>query len=524
MLRRYASYYVTTPIYYVNSSPHIGHVHTSILADAVNRFQRLKTCHNDTIYSSGVDEHGIKVQIAAEKAGLEYQTYCDTFCEQFFRVFKLYNTTLTDFVRTSSVDHKKVVNEVWRKLEMNGFIYKSNYSGWYCNSDETFVPESHVTTELAGDKKIHLDQNNNQVNWFSEDNYMFQFSCFKNDILEWLSRERPIIPKRFNDEAIMMLNGIDGDLSISRPRSRLKWGIEVPNDKEQTIYVWLDALTNYLTVAGYPTGNDELRRWPIDCQIFGKDILKFHALYWPSFLMALSLPLPRRLICHSHWLADSRKISKSRGNIIDPFEENKYLTPTGLRYFLLRSGVLHADTDYKRIHAIHRVNSELADTLGGLFNRSCSRSVNPSRIIPTSLSRNPVTDIVELESRLIGVAEECDRSFSDGRFHAGIESIMSLLRLNHQIYERLRPWKLTESPNSLYNDIQAITFETLRVCSILLQPIVPDLADRILNTLNVDQRSWASASSGLRVEGSPTRSIDETSLSPLFPRLKVPSV
>lgn len=498
-ISRSLSYYITTPIFYVNSAPHIGHVYSFLLADALNRFQRLKLGHDQTIFSTGLDEHGIKIQTAAASVNTDCRQFCDRNAQKFKDLFAKYDTTLTNFVRTSDDDHVEAVLSVWRTLMDKGYIHRKEYCGWYCTNDETFIPDSQVQEIEINGEQVHQDASQNTVHWSSEINYMFNFGHFKQDILDWLKRERPVTPVRFNDEAIAFLDRMGDDISISRPLERLNWGIRVPNDSSQTIYVWLDALINYLTVAGYPCALHNLKRWPIDCQILGKDILKFHALYWPAFLIALDLSLPRKLICHSHWLVDSKKISKSRGNVIDPLEENRHLTREGLRYFLLRNGTPHSDTNYDRTQAFNRVNSELANTYGCLMSRCCSDVINPNHEIPQHLSDRCAGDIIRLKERLKDCKVVCEQSFEDGNFYKGLEEIMSVLRDNHNLYEQAQPWKLVKelksNPDNLmvHNDIQAITFEVLRVCSILLQPVIPGIAGAALDSLEAHDRFWTDA-------------------------------
>lgn len=524
---RYVSYYITTPIFYANSSPHIGHVHTLLLADALNVFQRLKLNTTNTILSTGTDEHGIKIQNAAQLANIDCQQFCDDNSNKFFNLFKKYETTLTHFIRTTEGRHKRAVETVWEQLQSSGFIYKSTYEGWYCNTEESFCPESHVIrTEIDG-RTIHTDQNGNHVTWSSEENYMFKLNNFKDRVLDWLVNQRPIAPEKFNDLAINMLNSPDiSDISVSRPLTRLKWGIPVPGDPTQTIYVWLDALVNYLTVVGFPCPQEKLTRWPIDCQVIGKDIIKFHALYWPAFLCALSMPLPNRLICHSHWLVDSRKMSKSVGNVVDPDRESDLIGLEGLRYYLLRAGTTHSDTDYISSSVIQRVNSELADTYGNLLGRCTAKAINPEQVIPVHLTDNASPEIRELSARLDELANTCAGHYEVADFYRGIDDIMSIMRQNNAIYEHAKPWKLVKSNDSFsyekYMNTQAITFETLRICSILLQPIVPNISKSALNRMNVEGRSWNNAKVTLDFGNPDTdqRQLNQSVGAVIYPRIK----
>lgn len=498
---RSASHYITTPIFYVNSSPHIGHVHTLFLADALNIFNRLRLKDNNTILSTGTDEHGIKIQTAAEANGLSCSDYCDLYATQFAKLFERYNTTVTDFIRTTEDRHEKSVHSLWRELDNRGYIYKGSYSGWYCNSDEVFVPESQVIEKELEGSKIHVDSNDNRLVWSSETNYMFRMSNIEDKVLDWLIRERPVIPEKFNTELLQQCEAMRiGDISISRPKQRLNWGIDVPDDPSQTVYVWLDALSSYLTVAGFPCEREDLRRWPIDCQVFGKDIIKFHAIYWPAFLIALDLPLPKKLICHSHWLVDSLKMSKSRGNVIDPWKENELLTQEGLRYYLLRASTTHSDTDYNQTQAVRRVNSELAGTYGNLMSRCCGAVINPSQTVPTNyIDSGDIDAIRELSDMLNSLGHVCEEHFARADYYKGIDEIMTVLRVNNKLYEEMKPWKLVKIIASdrkafeAYHNLQAITFETLRVCSILLQPIVPKISKLVLDHIDVKSRSWSDA-------------------------------
>lgn len=495
--KRLINYYISTPIFYANARPHIGHIHTLFVADALNIFQRLKTGNNDTIFSTGSDEHGIKIQNAAIAANLPYKKFCDINSASFKNLFDKYETTYTDFIRTTDQKHIDAVQRVWRDLDDAGYIYKSTYSGWYCTTDEVFVPESSVETKEVDGKVVHVDPNGNELVWSSEENYMFRMDLVKEKILQWLRDEKPVIPKMFNDLAITMTSEIQ-DISISRPRERLNWGIQVPSDPSQTIYVWLDALTNYLTVVGYPaTDGTSLRRWPIDCQVLGKDIVRFHAVYWPAFLSGLSLSLPKRLICHSHWLVESLKMSKSRGNVVDPLQESTKLTQDGLRYYLLRSSTPHSDNNYSHLQAIRRVNSELADTFGNLLSRCCAPSVNPRQVIPRTLINANDARQKEILDGLARLSLECAAHYEEANFYRSVDLVMDVVRKNNALYQECAPWKLIKQDDLeariLYNDIQTISLETLRVCSIILLPIVPRLAGKVLKWFNYDEATWSDA-------------------------------
>lgn len=322
-----------------------------MVADAFHRFNQLQGS-NPTIFATGTDEHGIKVQRAAEAKGIEPKIFCDQISGQFEKLCQKFNVSNTTFIRTTDPEHRKAVHAFWNKLKENGHIYKSKYQGWYCSSDETFVTNVEDVTVTLSDgsevtKKIS-SESGNEVEWIEEENYMFKLSGFERELLEWLDRKsRVIIPDMFHSLVKQSVSRGLEDLSISRPSNRLTWAIDVPNDPSQTIYVWLDALVNYLTVSGYPS---EINMWPPNLQVVGKDILKFHAIYWPAFLMAAGMEPPNRILCHSHWTISDLKMSKSKGNVVDPFKKSNDVTPEGLRYFLLRQGLPHQDGSKYQFH------------------------------------------------------------------------------------------------------------------------------------------------------------------------------
>jgi methionyl-tRNA synthetase len=303
--------FITTPIFYVNGNPHIGHIYTALLADASHRWELLKAGKDadSTAFKllTGTDEHGVKVQTAALKAGLQPQEFVDQNSQKFRQLFQKFGIANTDFVRTTEERHKKAVTAFWHKLSSKGYIEKACYEGWYSTIDECFYSEKDVEV-VNGSKEMIAKETKNPVEWIKEDNYMFDIGKFYEPLKDWLN-SGVIQPDNFLSMALTALRPNE-KLSVSRDSRRLQWGIPVPGDNSQTIYVWLDALVNYLTAAGYPN-SDYKNAWPPNVQIIGKDILKFHAIYWPAFLMAAELPLPKKLFVHSHWLVDGRKMSKA---------------------------------------------------------------------------------------------------------------------------------------------------------------------------------------------------------------------
>ena len=382
-LNTQAPYMITTPIFYVNSSPHLGHLYSCLLADAHCRYTKLSSQESRRlVFSTGTDEHGLKVQQAAARESLQPGVFVDKVSSQFRTLFDLCGVEYSEYARTSKDEHKEVVRKVWSKLEESGGLYKTEYGGWYSVQEEAFIPSIQVEERNGSHFSAETDQ---QLEWAKEINWMFRLSSYREELLSWHKEKMPVWPAQFRGQVSSWLSDSDmPDLSVSRPSSRLHWGVQVPGDQDQTIYVWVDALASYLTVSTYP----DMIVWPPTVQVLGKDILKFHAVYWPAILMCLDLPLPSKLLVHSHWTVDQVKMSKSLGNVVDPtMLVNKY-TVDGLRYFLLREGVPHSDGNFSESSLVQILNLELADTLGNLLNRSTSKGVNKNQCIPPFPPKN----------------------------------------------------------------------------------------------------------------------------------------
>ncbi|XP_021329980.2 methionine--tRNA ligase, mitochondrial [Danio rerio] len=500
------AYYITTPIFYVNAAPHIGHVYSAVTADCLHRYKLLQR-YNSRL-ATGTDEHGLKIQQAAGSAGKDPLNFCTEVSESFKHVFQRCGISYTDYIRTTEKRHRQAVEHFWTVLLSKGYIYKGTYEGWYSTPDESFLTETQVTdsTDSEGRRIKVSTESGHKVEWMNEDNYMFRLSDFRTQLLHWLrSNPNTIQPVKFQHLVLQWLEDDDiPDLSVSRQKSRLQWGIPVPGDPEQTIYVWLDALVNYLTVVGYPQNHSKW--WSVVHHVVGKDILKFHAIYWPAFLLAAGLALPQKIYVHSHWTVKGKKMSKSIGNVINPLESIEKFTVDGLRYFLLRQGVPDSDCDYYDDKVMKMCNSELADALGGLLNRCAAPSLNPTQVYPRfSTSCFPAVGpsgkavsedyrMIEAVSALPGIIEQ---HFENLYVYKALEAIGACVRLTNGFVQRHAPWRLDRNnpeEQQWLDTILHVSLECLRIYGILLQPVVPDLADKILSRLGVtpEERSWNS--------------------------------
>ncbi|KAK9501980.1 hypothetical protein O3M35_012597 [Rhynocoris fuscipes] len=502
--RQKSDYFITTPIYYVNSAPHIGHLYTSLLADALYRHQLMQG-KTSTVFSTGTDEHGTKIQQAATSNNIPLKKFCDKISQEFLKMNKMYDIKSTNFTRTTDLNHRSTVEAFWTKLIEKGHITLGSYEGWYCDADEAFLSDHQISIikdNQGKDIKVSAESGRS-VTWVEETNYKFNLPRFKDDLKYWVNQAKSIQPEKFRKIVLQWIdeNGFaDEPVSVSRPISRVHWAIPVPGDNTQTIYVWLDALVNYLTVIGYP----QVRTWPPDVQIIGKDILKFHALYWPAFLIAADLEPPRSLLVHSHWTVDGEKMSKSKGNIVCPFESLQKYGVNAVRYFLLREGTPHSDSNYSNTKLLRVVNSELADTFGNLLSRCCGKTINPNQRFPSYIEDDFNEYCLESAKDLItlvdSLQDKVSQHYEELNFYKGIALIMQALREANRYFEYNRPWELRKSNETHdvlhLNSLLYLIMETLRVCSIVLMPIVPDLSTKLLNKLNIplNERNWSNAS------------------------------
>ncbi|KAI8980507.1 tRNA synthetases class I (M)-domain-containing protein [Pilobolus umbonatus] len=451
--------------------------------------------------------------------------FCDKVSKSFKELCKAANIGYTSFERTTSKPHRVAVHELWNTLLKNGYIYQGKHEGWYAVSDEAFYTNAQVhkvVDERTGEKVMVSIESGQPVEWTTEENYKFRLSKFEKPLLKWIS-ENPgaIVPENRKNEVVSWIKLGLSDLSISRLSSRLNWGIQVPNDPKHTIYVWLDALTNYLTATGYPWNEKSINKdaFPPDVQVVGKDIVRFHAIYWPAFLMAAGLPLPKQILAHAHWTMGKQKMSKSKGNVADPFEVlDKYGVDT-VRYYLVRDGGIADDGDYSEKMIETRYKKDLAGLMGNLLNRATGKALLPSGVIPSNDSSIVDPQDKSIHETILTAAVRFDKAFEQREFNQACQVITDLLSETNKYFTEHEPWKLVKNPAQVdkLNRVLYYSLEACRVAGILLQPIMPTKMNSLLDRLSVpqEQRSFKDAFALLETERKIVNSSEV-----LFPPLK----
>ncbi len=470
---------ITTPIYYVNGAPHIGHAYTSIAADVMARFKRLDGY--DVFFLTGTDEHGQKVAQAAAAMGLEPQAYADQVSSDFKAMADAMNVSYDDYIRTTEERHKASTTELWRRIERNGDIYLGHYEGWYAIRDEAFYDESELTKRPDGSL---VAPSGAPVEWVREPSYFFRLSAFQDRLLK-LYEEHPgfVAPSSRRNEVTSFVKGGLMDLSISR--TTFNWGIPVPDAPGHVMYVWLDALNNYVTGCGFPDETaPRWKYWPADVHFVGKDIIRFHAVYWPAFLMAAGLPLPKRVTSNGWWLMDGEKMSKSLGNVVEPRKLAEIFGLDSIRYFLLREKPFGADGSLSHQAIISRINVDLANDLGNLAQRSLSLIArNCGGVLPP---RGPATeDDTALLAAAAALPDLLRGHMDQQTFHDGLEEIWKVIRAANGYIDRQAPWALNKTDKVRMGSVLRVLVDTLRVVATLLQPFMPGSMARMLDQLGV---------------------------------------
>ena len=475
-----ANFYITTPIYYPSGEPHMGHAYSSIIADVFARFKRNDNCK--VFFLTGTDEHGLKIQNAAEKAGLDPLIYCDKISKVFRELTKKLNLSNDDFIRTTEKRHYDSVNNLWNKLIKSGDIYLSKYKGWYSVSDEAYYNSDEIAEKNG--KKISTFSGSS-VEWVEEDSFFFKLSAWEKKLLEFYEKnDKFILPSSRRNEVINFVKSGLKDLSVSR--TSFTWGIMVPNNNKHVIYVWLDALTNYLSALNYPNVNDKLYKdfWPASLHVIGKDILRFHAIYWPAFLLAADIPPPKRVFGHGWILSGDEKMSKSKGNILNPIEIINTYGIDQLRYYLIKEVSLGTDGNISLKNLESCINSDLANNYGNLCQRvfsfiknNCESKVNKTQNITDSDKK--------LLNQTDAFTKDLRSEMNNQNLNNYIKSVINISSLTNKYINDEEPWKLKKNNIKKMNNILHIALEQIAKISILLNPIIPNATSKVLDALNI---------------------------------------
>tara|TARA_B100000963_G_scaffold346744_1_gene352299 strand:+ start:50 stop:1591 length:1542 start_codon:yes stop_codon:yes gene_type:complete len=478
------NFYITTPIYYPSGKPHMGHAYSSIVADIFARFKRLE--NYNVLFLTGTDEHGQKIQKEAKKNDKEPKIFCDELSEKFRSLTKILNLSNDDFIRTTEKRHYNSVIEIWNRLVNSGDIYLDKYSGWYSVSDEAFYDEDEI--EDKNGKKISKSSGSS-VEWLEEESYFFKLSAWSQKLLEFYKKNPDfILPESRKNEVVKFVEKGLKDLSISR--KSFTWGIPVPKDKNHVIYVWLDALTNYISALNFPNIEDKKYKnfWPADVHIIGKDILRFHAVFWPAFLLAAKIPLPKRVFGHGWILSDDKKMSKSLGNILDPLEIIKKYGIDQLRYYLVKEVSLGNDGAISLENLKNCINNDLANNYGNLCQRVFSFiKKNCNNKIPFSSKLNDsdkklLNDLKNSLPKLISLMNNQELN----------EYIKTVVRFSfdaNKYFNDSEPWTVKKNDPERMNAILFTIVEQIKNISILLSPIIPNATNRVLAMINISSEN-----------------------------------
>ena len=476
------TYYITTPIYYPSAKPHMGHAYSSIIADFFARFKRIDGY--EVCFLTGTDEHGLKIQRAAEKEGLDTLKFCDVISKTFLDLSTKLNLTNTDFIRTTEKRHLNSVQNLWNELKKNDDIYLSKYSGWYSVSDEAFYNEDEI--EEVDGKKIAISSKS-LVEWVDEESYFFRLSKWQQPLLNLYEKNPNFIsPESRRNEVVSFVKSGLKDLSVSR--KSFSWGIKVPNDNDHVIYVWLDALTNYISALNYPDKNNDLFKkfWPASVHIIGKDILRFHAVYWPAFLLAAKIDIPKKVYGHGWILSGDEKMSKSKGNILDPLEIiDKYgLDP--LRYYLIKEVSFGNDGNISSERLEDCINSDLANNFGNLCQRVTAFAIkNCDGKIPKNIEF--INDDLKILNKFKDNIDKLRSEIDKQNINFYIDYIVSSLFEANKYFNDQEPWNKKKDLVRL-NTIVYTTFEIVRKICFLMYPIIPNTSLKALKIFDINEK------------------------------------
>jgi methionyl-tRNA synthetase len=505
-------YLISTAIPYANGAPHIGHAYERIGTDVMARFKRLDG--SDVLFITGMDEHGQKMQQQATKEGLTPQGLADRTAAQFEEMGNLLNAKAQDIVRTTSDRHKAAVTEIWRRMEANGDIYLSKYAGWYSVRDEAYYDEDE--TELREDRRFST-KTGTPVEWVEEESYFFKLSDYAKPLIEHYNKHPDfVVPAQYKNEIVSFVERGLNDLSVSR--TTFDWGIPVPGNPKHVMYVWVDALTNYITATGFPDPNSKLRSfWPASAHVIGKDITRFHAIYWPAFLMSAKLPLPKQVVVHGFLFNRGEKMSKSTGNVVSPQTLVQDYGVDAVRYFFMREVPWGSDGSYSHEAIVARMNADLANDLGNLAQRSLSMiNKNCEGKVP-ACGELSVAD-QEMLSAAAGMLEEVRVQHKAYAISKAMDAVWRVVAECNRYFAAQEPWALKKTDPVRMETVLYTTAQVLRMVGILVQPYVPTSAEKLLDALAIspNQRSFADFGTRL-VSGAPL-----PVPTPIFPRFVEP--
>jgi methionyl-tRNA synthetase len=510
-------YYITTAISYPNGRPHIGHAYEAIASDAIARFQRLRG--RDVFFLTGTDEHGLKMTQAARERGVEPGQLASEMSGYFREMDDRLNISYDRFIRTTEAAHHRASQAIWQAMEARGDIYLDRYEGWYSVRDEAYYDEKELVLADSGER---LSPQGTEVEWTVEESWFFRLSKYQQPLLDHFAANPDFIrPEARRNEVLRFVEGGLSDLSISR--TSFGWGVRVPGSDNHVMYVWVDALTNYLTGVGYPDDTDTYRRfWPADLHIIGKDIIRFHAVYWPAFLLSAGVPLPRQVFGHGFLLHRGEKMSKSVGNVVDPLALADAFGVDPLRYFLLRDVTFGQDGSYSSEAIVLRVNADLANSFGNLAQRTLSFIArNCDGVLPTGGKGDPADDaLAALVAEATGA--EMPGAFEQLALSQGIEAWLRAVFACNQYIDAQAPWTLRKTDPERMTAVLATLARAIRDLAIAIQPVIPASAARLLDQLGVPQagRSYADLGDAAAYERLAASGFRLAAPTPIFPRLE----
>jgi methionyl-tRNA synthetase len=483
-------FYLTTPIFYPNGKPHIGHAYTAIATDALARFHRLDG--RDVFFLSGTDEHGLKMQQTADAEGIPPKALADRNSAIFRDMLTAVGCSNDDFIRTTEPRHHAACQALWQRMVDSGDIYLDRYSGWYSVRQEAYFDEKETT---VGEDGIRREPLGSPVEWNEEETYFFRLSAYQDRLLALYEREPDFVgPSERRNEVMSFVRSGLKDLSISR--TTFDWGVPVPGNPKHVMYVWVDALTNYITAAGYPDENNEKwRYWPADLHLIGKDIVRFHAIYWPAFLMSAGVPLPKRVFAHGFLFNRGEKMSKSVGNVVDPFTLVEHYGLDQVRYFFLREVPFGQDGSYSHDAIVNRTNADLANDLGNLAQRSLSMIAKncEGRVPAKGTPGAEDTAILDQAEAALATARA---AIGEQAIHAALAAIFAVVADANRYFAGQEPWALRKTDPARMETVLYTTAEVLRRVAILCQPFMPASSAKLLDLLAVpaDRRTFANVS------------------------------